>query len=114
MSTFANFRPPNSSIPSSQVGGYAEEYNNGNFRFATVRNAGHMVPYMQPARALQIFKAFLNDTPFPTRQQPITVQLVGRAKEEVASMWISDSNNIVFTLRFIYLSYVARGYSWES
>jgi serine carboxypeptidase-like clade 2 len=29
--------------------------------FATVRGAGHMVPYTQPVRAAHLFKAFLAD-----------------------------------------------------
>ena len=31
--------------------------------FATVRGAGHMVPYTQPARALHLFEAFLANAP---------------------------------------------------
>ena len=38
-----------------------EEYNEGQFKFITVRNAGHMVPYFQPVRALEIFKQFIED-----------------------------------------------------
>ena len=38
-----------------------EEYNQGQFKFITVRNAGHMVPYFQPVRALEIFKQFIED-----------------------------------------------------
>lgn len=44
---------------SQQVGGYLVEYEG--LSFATVRNAGHMVPYVQPERMLHLFKAFLND-----------------------------------------------------
>lgn len=43
-----------------QVGGYTEEYNGGGFVFATVRDAGHMVPYFQPARGLHLFDRFVN------------------------------------------------------
>jgi serine carboxypeptidase-like clade 2 len=39
------------------VGGYQVDYRG--LSFATVRNAGHMVPYTQPGRALHLFKAFL-------------------------------------------------------
>lgn len=40
-----------------QVGGWATQYDR--FTFTTVRDAGHMVPYMQPQRALFMFKTFL-------------------------------------------------------
>jgi serine carboxypeptidase-like clade 2 len=40
-----------------QVGGWATQYDG--FTFTTVRGAGHMVPYMQPARALHMIKTFL-------------------------------------------------------
>eukprot|EP00850_Spirogloea_muscicola_P005258 SM000023S07714 [mRNA] locus=s23:1018730:1022593:- [translate_table: standard] len=43
----------------SQVGGYVVEYEG--LTFATVRESGHFVPYTQPARALHLFKAFIND-----------------------------------------------------
>ena len=46
----------------TQLGGYAVEYEGG-FSFATVRGAGHMVPYTQGSRALDLFTAFLNKTP---------------------------------------------------
>ena len=58
-----------------QVGGYTEGYNNGNFNFVTVRNAGHMVPYMQPARAFAVFKAFLHQQDMPRRTAPVASQL---------------------------------------
>ena len=45
-----------------QVGGYSEGYNEGRFLFWTVRNAGHMVPYTQPARALKLFSHFLKSS----------------------------------------------------
>ncbi|KAG2431440.1 hypothetical protein HXX76_009455 [Chlamydomonas incerta] len=41
-----------------QVGGYVVEYAQG-LTFATVRGAGHMVPYVQPARAAKLAKFFL-------------------------------------------------------
>jgi serine carboxypeptidase-like clade 2 len=44
-----------------QVGGYVVGYDG--LTFATVRGAGHMVPYTQPARAAHLFKAFVNDAP---------------------------------------------------
>ena len=44
-----------------QVGGYVTTYQG--LTFATVRGAGHMVPYTQPARAAHLFEAFLNNAP---------------------------------------------------
>jgi serine carboxypeptidase-like clade 2 len=43
----------------TQLGGYAVEYEGG-FSFATVRGAGHMVPYTQGSRAFDLFSAFLD------------------------------------------------------
>ncbi|GAQ88391.1 serine carboxypeptidase [Klebsormidium nitens] len=43
----------------SQVGGYVTKYKG--LTFSTVRDAGHMVPYTQPARALHLFKTFIQD-----------------------------------------------------
>ena len=40
-----------------QVGGWATQYDK--FTFTTVRGAGHMVPYMQPQRALAMIQTFL-------------------------------------------------------
>ena len=51
------------------MGGYTEEYNNGQFKFVTVRNAGHMVPYMQPARGKAVFKTFLEGGSMPRASQ---------------------------------------------
>eukprot|EP01137_Pigoraptor_chileana_P015432 Opistho-2@71350 len=42
-----------------QVGGYVTKYDG--LTFATVRNAGHMVPWTQPVRALDLFSRFLNN-----------------------------------------------------
>eukprot|EP01138_Halocafeteria_seosinensis_P013962 gb/GECG01014257.1/.p1 GENE.gb/GECG01014257.1/~~gb/GECG01014257.1/.p1 ORF type:complete len:508 (+),score=49.11 gb/GECG01014257.1/:1-1524(+) len=44
-----------------QVGGYTLEYEG--LTFTSVRNAGHMVPYMQQSRALHIFTQFLKNEP---------------------------------------------------
>ncbi|KAJ7559271.1 hypothetical protein O6H91_04G076900 [Diphasiastrum complanatum] len=44
-----------------QVGGYVTHY--AGLTFATVRDAGHMVPYTQPLRALHLFKSFITETP---------------------------------------------------
>lgn len=41
-----------------QVGGYVVQYQG--LTFATVRNAGHMVPGFQPLRALDLFTGYLN------------------------------------------------------
>lgn len=42
-----------------QVGGWTVKYEKG-LTFASVRGAGHMVPYTQPERALYLFNAFIN------------------------------------------------------
>ena len=47
--------------PGEQVGGFVVEYETNtasNFSFVTVRNAGHLVPETQQARALMLFQAF--------------------------------------------------------
>ncbi len=41
------------------VGGYVTQYNGGQFTFATVRGAGHMVPGTQPERAYQMLTRWL-------------------------------------------------------
>jgi serine carboxypeptidase-like clade II len=41
-----------------QVAGFREDYEG--LSFLTVRGAGHMVPYTQPARALALFRLFLS------------------------------------------------------
>eukprot|EP00850_Spirogloea_muscicola_P004289 SM000018S03654 [mRNA] locus=s18:574394:578664:- [translate_table: standard] len=53
-----------------QVGGYTEEFNDGRFVFATVRNAGHMVPYTQPSRSLELFRSFLLGRPIGAPAPP--------------------------------------------
>ncbi|EFJ47842.1 hypothetical protein VOLCADRAFT_74841 [Volvox carteri f. nagariensis] len=45
----------------SQVGGYVVQY--AGLTFATVRGAGHMVPYVQPVRAAHMVRAFLAGEP---------------------------------------------------
>lgn len=45
----------------NQVGGYVTVYDK--LTFSTVRGAGHMVPYTQPARALHLFQSFINNKP---------------------------------------------------
>jgi len=41
-----------------QVGGFVEVHNG--FTFATVRNAGHMVPFYQPERGWIMYSSFFN------------------------------------------------------
>lgn len=47
-----------------QVGGHIVEYDK--LTLMTVRNAGHMVPYTQPLRAFELFKAYLDTLPSPS------------------------------------------------
>lgn len=47
-----------------QVAGYTQVYK-GEMTLATVRGAGHQVPSFQGARALSLFKHFLDGTPLP-------------------------------------------------
>lgn len=44
---------------SQQVSGYVEVYDG--LTLATVRDAGHMVPYTQPAKAFHLFESFVFD-----------------------------------------------------
>lgn len=50
----------------AQVGGYVTEFDG--LMFATVRGAGHMVPFVQPERSILLFNAFLRwaRRPFPS------------------------------------------------
>ncbi|XP_043694687.1 serine carboxypeptidase-like 42 [Telopea speciosissima] len=55
-----------------QVGGWATEYGNL-LTFATVRGAGHMVPYAQPGRAFHLFSSFVHGKRLPnTSKIPMT------------------------------------------
>lgn len=49
----------------SQTGGWTEKYSYGSNKygltFATVRDAGHMVPWGQPGRSFDLFSRFLNN-----------------------------------------------------
>ncbi|GAX79633.1 hypothetical protein CEUSTIGMA_g7074.t1 [Chlamydomonas eustigma] len=45
--------------PTRQVGGHVIEYEG--LIFASVRNAGHMVPYVQPERMFHLLTSFLNE-----------------------------------------------------
>ena len=47
-----------------QVGGSAIQYGNL-LTFATVRGAGHTVPYSQPERALHLFNSFVRGKMLP-------------------------------------------------
>lgn len=52
-------------ILSLQVGGWRIDYQN--LTFATVRDAGHMVPYVQPERAFHLLGKFLfGEAPAPS------------------------------------------------
>uniref|UniRef100_A0A1D1YK86 Carboxypeptidase n=1 Tax=Anthurium amnicola TaxID=1678845 RepID=A0A1D1YK86_9ARAE len=53
-----------------QVGGWTTEYGNM-LTFATVRGAAHMVPYAQPARALTLFKSFIDGQRLPSTAHPV-------------------------------------------
>ncbi|CAL5203989.1 unnamed protein product [Lathyrus oleraceus] len=52
-----------------QVGGWVTEYGKL-LTFATVRGAGHMVPYAQPSRALRLFQSFLSGRRLPNTTRP--------------------------------------------
>lgn len=54
---------------SMKVGGWATEYGNL-LTFATVRGASHMVPYAQPARALTLFRSFIQGKRLPNTTHP--------------------------------------------
>eukprot|EP01062_Namystynia_karyoxenos_P063870 TRINITY_DN5666_c0_g1_i1.p2 TRINITY_DN5666_c0_g1~~TRINITY_DN5666_c0_g1_i1.p2 ORF type:complete len:503 (+),score=127.94 TRINITY_DN5666_c0_g1_i1:78-1586(+) len=45
------------------VSGYATVYGINNFTFATIRDAGHMVPRYKPKQMLHLFTHFLNNQP---------------------------------------------------
>ena len=45
-----------------QVAGYTVQYRGGNFSFATVKGAGHMIPSTRPSQALAMISAFFNGT----------------------------------------------------
>ena len=47
-----------------QVAGQTESF--GKLHFASVRNAGHMVPYTQPERAYTLFTSFIENQALPT------------------------------------------------
>lgn len=47
----------------TEVAGYVKTANNNRFFLATIRNAGHMVPYDQPRAALDLLERFLAAQP---------------------------------------------------
>eukprot|EP00271_Cylindrocystis_brebissonii_P007287 TRINITY_DN20637_c0_g1_i1.p1 TRINITY_DN20637_c0_g1~~TRINITY_DN20637_c0_g1_i1.p1 ORF type:complete len:561 (+),score=126.22 TRINITY_DN20637_c0_g1_i1:226-1908(+) len=63
-----------------QVGGYTEAYNGGQFKFVTVRNSGHMVPFMQPARAFEVFRAFVHDQDMPRKEAEVAARAKGEGE----------------------------------
>ncbi len=54
--------PKRTWLVNGQVGGRVTEYQG--LTFSTVRNAGHMVPYTQPDRALYMFTQWIRRQPF--------------------------------------------------
>lgn len=54
------WRPWRSST--GQVAGWTQDFERG-LSFATVRGAGHMVPYTQPERAMYLFQSFIHNRP---------------------------------------------------
>ncbi|XP_024634302.1 serine carboxypeptidase-like 43 isoform X2 [Medicago truncatula] len=52
-----------------QVGGWVTEYGNL-LTFATVRGAGHIVPYAQPSKALHLFSSFVRGRRLPKTTRP--------------------------------------------
>jgi vitellogenic carboxypeptidase-like protein len=46
-----------------EVAGYVKTANNNRFFLATIRNAGHMVPYDQPRAALDLLERFFAAQP---------------------------------------------------
>jgi serine carboxypeptidase-like clade 2 len=46
-----------------QAGGFVQEYENGQFTFITVRDAGHMVPGTQPKRAFHMINHIVHGDP---------------------------------------------------
>jgi vitellogenic carboxypeptidase-like protein len=46
-----------------EIAGYIKTANNNRFFLATIRNAGHMVPYDQPRAMLNLLEKFLSAQP---------------------------------------------------
>ena len=57
----------------------------GGLSFATVRNAGHMVPYTQPAAALHLLSAFQADEPLHASPAAAAAVAAGAARAAAAS-----------------------------
>jgi len=66
------------------VGGYVQDYDGG-LSFATVRNAGHMVPYTQPAAALHLLSAFLAGEPLHASPAAAAAVAAGDARASAAA-----------------------------
>lgn len=49
----------------STIGGYYVSYRDGNFTYASVRGAGHMVPQTQPIAALTLFQTWITGQQWP-------------------------------------------------
>jgi carboxypeptidase C (cathepsin A) len=46
-----------------EIAGYIKTANNNRFFLATIRNAGHVVPYDQPRASLDLLQRFLTGQP---------------------------------------------------
>ena len=79
---------------SQRMGGYVTRYttpasaNGGSFDFLTIRGAGHMVPQMQPAAAIEFFTRWLKNEPYKnytpkgeSKSEIETTDVQGRSKE---------------------------------
>ena len=65
MTSLETFRPwVVDQVPAGYVTTYKNPVGPANFTFITVKEAGHMVPQYQPARAFELFRRFLRDEPF--------------------------------------------------
>ena len=57
-------RQPALTKVNGQVAGYVETFDTGtNFSFATVRDAGHMMPRYKPMQALHLIRRYLANQP---------------------------------------------------
>ncbi|XP_058781478.1 serine carboxypeptidase-like 42 [Vicia villosa] len=60
-----------------QVGGWVTEYGNL-LTFASVRGAGHMVPYTQPSRALHLFSSVVSGRRLSNTTQPSIIDEISK------------------------------------
>ena len=51
-------------VAGEMVVGYVTQYAENNFTFATMRDAGHMVPRYKPKAAFEMFSNFFHKQPF--------------------------------------------------